>query len=202
MRRRGRGSAEPRQIRGYGFLLWTGRPFRGFVTASLVTATRLTNFMKNVARLLLIIGLLVAGWVNREKLHGLGSGSSTFEATPTPTPALAAPPASVAEQRPPATPHPAKESQEQAIKLYPALTHADSELHKKFAALYEDARRSNPDLLARPDWPMKLAERAMVGLGGAPLPVPTPTPKSVKPLPPTTLDAKPAVLDVKPPKAK
>ena len=88
------------------------------------------------------------------------------------------------------------------MNLYPALTHADSELHKKYVALYEEVRRSNPEFLARPDWPIKLAERAMVALGGGALPVPTPVPKSLKPLPPTTLDAKPMVLDMKPPKSK
>ncbi len=153
--------------------------------------------MKNVVSLLLIIGLVVVGVMNRDRLRGLIGGSSTTEEIPMATPEPV-PETHVDTAPPSATPNPAKESQAQAVSLYPGLKIPNSALNKKFVALYADAHRSDPAMLARPDWPMKLAERAMVELGGAPMPVPTPTPHATGALPGGSLDARPNPLNEKP----
>jgi len=145
--------------------------------------------MKNVVSLLLIIGLVVVGVMNRDKLSGLFGRSSTVEEIPMATPEPVPEPRE--STPPPITPHPARESQAQAMIVYPGLKVPNSALNKKFVALYADARHSDPAMLARPDWPMKLAERAMVELGGAPLPVPTPVSRGTGALPGGPLDSKP-----------
>jgi len=156
--------------------------------------------MKNVVSLLLIIGLVVVGVMNRDKLRGLIGSSSTVDEIPMATPEPV-PDTHADSTPPPATPHPAKESQAQAVSVYPGLKIPNSALNKKFVALYADARRGDPAMLTRPDWPMKLAERAMVELGGAPLPVPTPAPRGTGTLPGGALDSKPSPLTDKPVKA-
>ena len=149
------------------------------------TALRFSNasgfIMKNVFRLLLVVGLLAAGWLNRDKLRGLRGGPTTLKD------AEGEPPTTEVERSaaatPPPTPHPARDAQIAAAKAYPALGIPDSALNKKFRALYAQAQVSEPALLARPDWPLKLAERAAIALGGGPMPVPT-TPAPSKPFTP------------------
>ncbi len=102
--------------------------------------------------LLFVVGLLIVGWMNRDKLRGVPAAVGT------------------ALHLSPATPDPAREAQRQAAAVYPGITRPDSALNKKFVALYQDAQVNDPALLSRPDWPFVLAERAVVSLGGAPLP--------------------------------
>ncbi len=128
--------------------------------------------MKNVVSLVLIVALIVAGWMNRDKLQRLLNRPNSVEQTP-----AAATPAETQVNAPPGTPHPARESQALALQVYPGLRVLDSPLNKKFLTLYADAQQNNPALLSRPDWPIHLAERAMVEIGGAPLPVPRATPQ-------------------------
>lgn len=115
--------------------------------------------MKSFLSLILVIGLLFGGWMNRDKLSGLlgKAGATGDEASSNPE--LIA-----------STPHPAREAQAQATAIYPALAVPNSAFNKKFVALYKDAQSADPALLSRPDWPLQLAERAVVSLGGAPLP--------------------------------
>jgi glutaredoxin len=123
--------------------------------------------MKNVLSLILVIGLLTAGWINRDKLSGLTakSGPTVEEEAPSTQDSPVAP-----AQRSTATPHPAREAQAQATALYPGLALPNSALNKKFVALYKESQSTDPDLLSRPDWPLQLADRAVVSLGGAPMP--------------------------------
>jgi glutaredoxin len=117
---------------------------------------------------LLVVGLLIVGWMNRDKLSGL--------------------PAAVGNTlnlRAAATPHPAREAQVQAAARYPGLAIPNSALNKKFVALYKEAQATDPALLSRPVWPFELAERAVVSLGGAPMPrsapkAPAPQARAVK----------------------
>jgi len=135
--------------------------------------------MKQVFFLLLIVGLVVVGWINRDKMRGFGGSSSTVDnETPTPT---AASPAGVAPNAPPGTPHPATEARAKAILAYPGLKLKESAINKKFLALYAEAERTNPQLLAQPDWPITLAGRAAIAAGGAEMPIPTPPPPPFKP---------------------
>lgn len=58
-----------------------------------------------------------------------------------------------------------EKSQAEAIRLYPHLAQKDSPLNKAFVALHQQATRTNPQLLANPDWPLTLARQAAASLG-------------------------------------
>jgi hypothetical protein len=138
--------------------------------------------MNKIIGVLIVVGLIAAAYVNREKIAAWRSGA-TDEAT---QPAVeVAPPGS-------RTPHPGTASQALARKLYPGLAIAGSAMNKKFLALHAEAKATEPDLLASPDWPIILAERAMVAMGGVPLPRATPVPITPKPLQGSLLDRKPS----------
>lgn len=90
------------------------------------------------------------------------------QATPPPTPAV--------------TPHPAAGAREAAVKMYPALAVKDSTFNKTFRDLFEDQSKRNPYFLARPEWPLDLAQRTAGILGvvpSTPEPKVTPTPLPV-----------------------
>ena len=52
------------------------------------------------------------------------------------------------------------EWQKRAIAEYPDLARQGSTLHQAFMLLYEAAKDQKPELLAKPDWPMRLAASA------------------------------------------
>jgi thiol-disulfide isomerase/thioredoxin len=54
---------------------------------------------------------------------------------------------------------------------YPALAKAGSPFNRKFIALFNEVRASDPDFLTRPNWPLLLAERTAKELGGGVMPV-------------------------------
>lgn len=122
--------------------------------------------MKGFLSLIIIIGGLTAGWLNRDKLSDLLAKHNAPSAEDSSTEDSASP----AAHRSAATPHPAREAQAQATALYPGLTIPNSALNQKFVALYKESQATNPALLSRPDWPLTLAEKAVVSLGGAPRP--------------------------------
>ena len=51
-----------------------------------------------------------------------------------------------------------KESQDRALKKYPALGWSDSPLNKRFLLMYETLRAVKSERLEQPDWPEKLAD--------------------------------------------
>jgi protein disulfide-isomerase len=121
--------------------------------------------------LLLLIGVGVVGYLRRDTISELikqrreqASSSSEGETLPAGSTAPAIP-------RPPATPHPAQEAIAQARQAYPALAKGGSAFNLHFLALYNDARLHHPDLLVRPNWPIKLAEHTAKDLGGAAMPI-------------------------------
>ncbi len=145
--------------------------------------------MKNFLRLVLIVGLLVAGWMNRhlltgktEKVDAEAAEEIATPAAPSPAPVAGVP-----------TPHPATAARAAAVQTYPALKIPDSAFNKRFRSLYEEAQSRDPQFLADPNWPIKLAERTAVALGGGALPVAN-TPPPVKPsgLQGSALDKRPA----------
>jgi hypothetical protein len=102
--------------------------------------------------MLVLIGLGVAGWMNRDTISGwLGHKTTDQPAEPTG----------------PGTPHPAPESRALATKAYPSLAVPGSAFNIRFLALYNDTKVSNPGLLTQADWPMQLAERVAKQLGNA-----------------------------------
>jgi glutaredoxin len=125
--------------------------------------------MKSILGLLLVIGLLAVGWANRERIQehlaSRGVNTDTKEIPPLtdliPTP--------FRQDTPVATPHPAQQAQAQAKAIYPGLAVPNSALNQKFIALYKDTQASNPTLLTSPDWPLQLADKAMIALGGSPM---------------------------------
>jgi hypothetical protein len=107
--------------------------------------------------LLVLIGVGVAGWMNRETVSGwLGHKTTDQPSEPTG----------------PATPHPATESRALATRTYPALAVPGSPFNIRFLALYNDARASNPGLLTEANWPMQLAERTAKLVGNRAMPTP------------------------------
>lgn len=122
--------------------------------------------MKGFLSLVIIAAGLFMTWTNREKFIHLFSKSDTEAvetAETTDSPADA-------PRRSAATPHPAREAQMQATAIYPGLSIPNSALNQKFVALYKEAQASNSPILTHSDWPLTLAERAVVALGGAPMP--------------------------------
>jgi glutaredoxin len=122
--------------------------------------------MKGFLSLVIIVAGLFVTWTNREKfIHLLSKGDTvpaeTAETKDTPDETT---------RRSAATPHPAREAQAQATALYPGLSIPNSALNQKFVALYKEAQASHSPLLSHPDWPLTLAERSVVALGGAPMP--------------------------------
>jgi hypothetical protein len=110
--------------------------------------------------LLVVIGLAVAGWMNREMISGLLGHKPAVEA-----------PADESGNAP-ATPNPATESIALARKTYPALAVQGSVFNMRFVGYYNEVKGSNPGFLAQANWPMLLAERTAKELTGAPTPVP------------------------------
>ena len=141
--------------------------------------------MKNILGFLIIVGLLAVAFVNRERLAAVfGRSPTVAEVPPEPEPVPVTP--EPEPPKPPApTPHPALEAQQKAKQLYPGITIPNSALNKKFVSLYNETQQNNPALLAQADWPLQLAERAVVAMGGQPLARTTPAPLTPKPLPGT-----------------
>lgn len=123
--------------------------------------------MKNVLLLLLVVGIPVAAWWHWDEVKALVQPAASVEDGPVD----GAPASDGAAPR--LTPHPAKDARLAATTAYPALANPNSAFNKKFLALYAEAQRSEPQLLAQSDWPLKLAERTALALGGAPMPVPS-----------------------------
>lgn len=128
--------------------------------------------MKGLLYLVVILAAVYVTWTNREKYVHLFSPHKTAvvvdgdeDEAPSRDGANAGTAPGAA-----ATPHPAREAQAQATALYPGLSIANSGLNQKFVALYKEAQANNPALLSQPDWPLTLADRAAVALGGAPMP--------------------------------
>jgi hypothetical protein len=131
--------------------------------------------MRNVILLLLVVGLCFGGWLYRDKLPWIkGTGEPGAPGSDGPIPALSR---LFGGPTPIPTPHPAAEARAAAIRAYPALGIKDSALNKKFVVLYSEAQRDEPGLLAQPDWPITLAGRAAVAIGGGAIPVPVATPR-------------------------
>jgi hypothetical protein len=179
---------------------------RGFRHESLLDGAPVSRFtgaripaMKNFFLLLLLAGLGYAGWHFRGHLTGLAGKPTTLEEDAAPGDGAAMrPPAPDGAPRPPATPHPAHEAQIAVLKAYPALGLPDSPFHRTFKELHAQARRANPQLLTQPDWPIQLAERTAVALGGGVQPIALPTPPPVlRPMTPPR-----SALDKLPPSAR
>ena len=119
--------------------------------------------------LLIVIGLAATGWKYRDKVSDM---VRQFQGHNTTLEAVTAPPA---------TPNPATESVAKARKAYPALALANSPFNRKFVELYNNAKQTDPEFLAQPDWPMQLAARTANELAS---PIPTATG-----LPPTELSS-------------
>jgi hypothetical protein len=130
--------------------------------------------MKNFFRLLIVAGLLTAGWMNRDVLRGLKAKATTLDGGEVQEPTPATPAPAVAGR---STPHPATAAKAAATKAYPALGIADSAFNKRFRSFYEEAQFRDPALLSDPNWPLKLAERTAISLGGGAMPA-TPAPSS------------------------
>jgi glutaredoxin len=132
--------------------------------------------MKGFLSVLIIVGGLTAGWLNRDKISNFFHKPDAAEVADSDSPAADAPkpaaaaPVSAAPRGPAAAPNPAREAQAKATAIYPGLAVPNSALNQKFVALYKEAQASDPALLSRDDWPLTLAERSMVALGGSPLP--------------------------------
>jgi hypothetical protein len=146
--------------------------------------------MNKIVGLLIVVGLVAAAYTYRDtigdKITAL-RGGTTEETT-----VADEPPAEVAPPKPDLTPHPALESQAEAKRIYPGVWIPGSQMNKKFLALYAEAKTNEPALLTRPDWPMTLADRTMVAMGGVPMSRTTPVHITPKPLPGSALDKRPS----------
>jgi glutaredoxin len=132
--------------------------------------------------IIIIAYLLTVFWTNRDKSGDTSKKPETVQSAETPSteaPATAAAPsASAPAPAPPTTarrlnavaPNPAVEGRAQAALLYPELATPDSEVNKKFVALFNETQSSDPGLLSHPDWPLTLVERAVAATGGTVIP--------------------------------
>ena len=121
--------------------------------------------MKGFLSLLIIIGGVVSCWMNWDKINDLlASHNITLLRGPKTSES-----SSAGSQLPVGTPHPATQARAQAMTLYPGLAVANSALNQKFVVLYKEAEANHSPILTHADWPLALAEKAMVSLGGAPM---------------------------------
>lgn len=141
--------------------------------------------MKNFFLLLILAGLIFAGWHFRGSLNPFSADEALPSEKSTP---------SNPESRPPEpqglpTPHPGTESMITAKKTYPALAIQGSAFQQKFRVLHAEAFANEPNFLAQPDWPLRLAERTAHALGGGVMPaVGTPAPaRTPMPISPSRL---------------
>jgi len=130
--------------------------------------------MNKSVLLLVVIGLAVAGWMNRETISGWvaqrsGGVTETDEPAPAAEP-VTAPATPAVSVKSAAKPNPAPQAVAQARQTYPALATAGSPFNARFVALYNESKASNPNFLAGPNWPMQLAERTAKELGVAAMP--------------------------------
>ena len=140
--------------------------------------------MRNLVLFLLLIAAVAIGIQNREAIkerfsHPAEKPPEPIELPPMNTPA--------------ATPHPATEARAAAIRACPALGQKESIFNKTFLVLYGQAQQSEPELLAKPDWPMTLAKRTSASLT---LVTPAPTPRPPPPTPFKALHG--SALDIHP----
>lgn len=128
---------------------------RGGVRQKLSKIIRMKSLRCGVSLLLLAGGasLLFGGCVPRPQ------SESSAESTPSD------------KKQSTATPHPAKNATAEAVRRYPALGQKDSALNRKFVALFDEAKASDPNSLTNADWPLVLAARAAAALS-APSPAP------------------------------
>jgi hypothetical protein len=143
--------------------------------------------MRNFYLLLLLAGLGTVGYLNRDAIM------TRFGSPPAEKQAAEEPEAPVVK-KPTATPHPATDSRAAAVRAFPALGQKDSIFNKTFLVLHSQAEQNEPDLLAKPDWPMVLAKRTSASLTPAtPVPTPRPPPPTpFKPLHDSALDMHPS----------
>jgi len=122
--------------------------------------------------ILILIGLAVAGVINRDKISAyLGHKAGSIISSSTPEGAAGA------------TPNPATDSIALARQRYPQLAVPNSQFNMHFVQLYNTTKNTDPYLLAQADWPMQLAERTARELGvGAITPTPPPTEMSTSSL--------------------
>ena len=120
--------------------------------------------MKKLIVFLLLVAAVGIGYQNREAIMERFGHLAEKPPEVTEVPVV---------NKPVATPHPATESRAAAIRAYPALGQKESIFNKTFLVLYSQAQQSEPELLAKPDWPMTLAKRASASLTPA-TPVPAP----------------------------
>ena len=114
--------------------------------------------------ILILIGLAVAGVINRDKISAyLGHKAGSIISSSTPEGAAGA------------TPNPATDSIALARQRYPQLAVPNSQFNMHFVQLYNTAKTTDPFLLAQADWPMQLADRTARDLSITPL-TPTPPP--------------------------
>jgi hypothetical protein len=90
--------------------------------------------------LLVIAGLAVGGWINREKIERLVGYKVSLRADPL------------------ATPHPSP-NYAAATKAFPPLGVQGSPFNIKFVELHNQLKASDPGFFAQEDWPMQLAQR-------------------------------------------
>ena len=140
--------------------------------------------MRNLVLFLLLVAAVAVGYQNREAIMARFSQPAEKPSEETEVPAV---------KRPNATPHPATESRAAAISAFPALGQKESIFNRTFLVLYSQAQQSEPELLAKPDWPMILAKRTSASLTPAtPVPTPRPPPPTpFKPLQGSALDQRP-----------
>lgn len=80
---------------------------------------------------------------------------------------------------------PAVAAKEMAKRLYPDLRTKGSLLHTAFVERYEHQKRTNPRVLADPDWPLVLADKAAKPLRISPVDL-NATPRPNTPVPKAT----------------
>jgi len=83
----------------------------------------------------------------------------------------------------PATGQTVADAQNQAVTKYPDLAREGSALHTKFLELYRNAQQSDPTLLANPNWPLILADKASAVLATTSTPASPSTPPPPEPPP-------------------
>ena len=113
-------------------------------------------FMKTTQILVTLVSLNLLAGCSRSRVED--TTATPLEISPQATPTNV-----VATTQEPApkvvpTPHPASGATEAAIKLFPELAKKDTMFNRTFRDLYHERKLKDPDSLARPGWPIEVAQ--------------------------------------------
>ena len=113
-------------------------------------------FMKTPQILAALVSLILLAGCSRSRVEDTNATPPENSPEVTPTNVVATTQETAPKAAP--TPHPASGATEAAIKLFPDLAKKDTMFNRTFRDLYTERKLKDPASLARPGWPIEVAQ--------------------------------------------